>query len=230
LGKTKPTYRIPRSTVGSKAWALYEVWEVAGLFERGVYVTGITKLEALFRTTVSDLTAGLVRLRYAVEETHAYLTVFCVEMVEAQLNRQGKRADRSAILEALRVEKDMLSMAGFGSMFTPTDEGLSRFPEAYDFEEALEVYSVITKSFGNWGTNGRSYFSTDGSYLGLGPKEMEEGDLVCVLFGSSTPHVIREDNGQYIPIGEAYVQGYMDGEAMAQLETGKLIVQDFAIK
>jgi hypothetical protein len=180
--------------------------------------------------TVSDLTAERDRLRDAIEKTHAYLTGFCVEVVEAQLNRQGKRADRSEISEALRVEKDIPAMARFGSIFTLTNEGLSRFPEAYDFERALEVFSIIIKDYHNRGAIDKSVFSTVGRYLGLGPKETRKGDLICVLFGSRVPHVLRKDNGQYILIGEAYFQGYMDGEAMAQLETGKLTAQEFAIK
>ncbi|CAM1503541.1 Fc.00g011320.m01.CDS01 [Cosmosporella sp. VM-42] len=52
-------------------------------------------------------------------------------------------------------------------------------------------------------------------YVGLGPKETQPGDIICLLFGASVPFVLRpSDNGAYFLVGEAYVYGVMDGEAM----------------
>ncbi|CAG1996140.1 unnamed protein product [Fusarium graminearum] len=53
-------------------------------------------------------------------------------------------------------------------------------------------------------------------FLGLCPPETEEGDFICILFGCSVPVVLREvpDKGHMVLIGEAYVHGKMDGEAV----------------
>jgi hypothetical protein len=56
---------------------------------------------------------------------------------------------------------------------------------------------------------------------GLSPKETKEGDIVCVLFGCSVPVVLRKvKQGRGRPkyfkmIGECFVYGMMDGEAVA---------------
>jgi hypothetical protein len=51
--------------------------------------------------------------------------------------------------------------------------------------------------------------------LALAPKRAEIGDVVCVLPGAQTAHVIRrQDNGRYRLVGDCYVHGLMDGEAM----------------
>ncbi|KAF4465746.1 ankyrin and het domain [Fusarium albosuccineum] len=55
--------------------------------------------------------------------------------------------------------------------------------------------------------------------LGLCPPETKEGDFICILYGCSVPVVLREtpDKRQMIFVGEAYVHGKMDGEAMEDI-------------
>lgn len=73
----------------------------------------------------------------------------------------------------------------------------------------------------------RRLMVTDAGRIGLGPRNMQKGDVVCVLFGCSVPVVLRrldqpqlEDGGGRLFrfIGECYLDGFMDGEA---LELGK---------
>lgn len=50
----------------------------------------------------------------------------------------------------------------------------------------------------------------------MAPKQAIEGDVICVLFGCSVLVVLRQcaDTGVYKFIGECYVDGYMNGEAI----------------
>ncbi|KAF2177862.1 HET-domain-containing protein [Zopfia rhizophila CBS 207.26] len=62
---------------------------------------------------------------------------------------------------------------------------------------------------------GRKLFLTKTGYLGLGPKEFQLGDIVCIFLGSGTPHAIREaTKDKFHLVGELYVHGIMDGEFM----------------
>lgn len=56
--------------------------------------------------------------------------------------------------------------------------------------------------------------------MGIGPKRTQEGDEVCILLGCKIPLVIRkcEDSDRYFLVGECYVYGLMDGEAMDGLD------------
>ncbi|EHK45117.1 hypothetical protein TRIATDRAFT_318657 [Trichoderma atroviride IMI 206040] len=69
------------------------------------------------------------------------------------------------------------------------------------------------------------------SLFGLASKEAEDGDLVCILFGCTVPVILRliEDLGLYKLIGEAYVHGVMDGEAMISSEVVDAMKVDFQI-
>ncbi|KAK3996586.1 heterokaryon incompatibility protein-domain-containing protein [Cladorrhinum sp. PSN332] len=62
-------------------------------------------------------------------------------------------------------------------------------------------------------------------YFGLGPEGSQVGDVVCILYGCSVPVVLKaaknsEVEGLYEMVGEAYVHGVMDGEAMAEVDNG----------
>ncbi|KAN0114446.1 Heterokaryon incompatibility protein (HET) domain containing protein [Hyaloscypha variabilis] len=58
------------------------------------------------------------------------------------------------------------------------------------------------------------------NYIGLAPKPAQVGDLICILFGCTVPVVLRrcedEKGAVYFQlVGESYVHGIMDGEAVA---------------
>ena len=65
-------------------------------------------------------------------------------------------------------------------------------------------------------------FQTENGYLGLGPKAMAKGDMVCVLFGSNAPVVLRKDEKGYIHIGVCFILGFMDGEGISSMSPAML--------
>ncbi|KAE9379877.1 hypothetical protein N431DRAFT_432242 [Stipitochalara longipes BDJ] len=44
---------------------------------------------------------------------------------------------------------------------------------------------------------------------------MKEGDLVCLLFGGGVPYILRPKGHRYIFIGDCYIDGLMEGQAMS---------------
>jgi hypothetical protein len=62
--------------------------------------------------------------------------------------------------------------------------------------------------------NRRRLFISQSGIVGLAPWDSLEGDLVVVLLGCRQPIVLREHDRHYIMIGEAYVDGFMDGKAI----------------
>ena len=68
---------------------------------------------------------------------------------------------------------------------------------------------IIEKSLG------RLPFITKKGHLVLGPEYAEWGDFNALIKGTQIPFIFRrQSDGQYQLIGEAYVDGIMDGEAM----------------
>ncbi|KAJ0325048.1 hypothetical protein COL5a_007551 [Colletotrichum fioriniae] len=65
----------------------------------------------------------------------------------------------------------------------------------------------------------RRFSRTTVGRLCLVPRETKVGDAICLLLGSEVPFVIRPTKrGRYELIGDAYVSGVMDGEAIASGE------------
>jgi hypothetical protein len=68
--------------------------------------------------------------------------------------------------------------------------------------------------------HGRCFFVTEKGHMGLGPPEVQKGDLVAVLLGGSVPFILRgEEQGCFTLLGESYVYGLMKGEALTDPET-----------
>ncbi|CAG9983867.1 unnamed protein product [Clonostachys byssicola] len=75
--------------------------------------------------------------------------------------------------------------------------------------------------------HGRKAFTATGCSMGLGPDVLRPGDLVCVLFGGPVPYILRPLRGNaYHFVGECFVPGYMDGEAITQWKAGTLGAQE----
>jgi hypothetical protein len=60
----------------------------------------------------------------------------------------------------------------------------------------------------------RTFFISKTGYMGMGPVPMEEGDLICVALACNVPLMLRKYGNYYFLVGECFVWGLMDGEAM----------------
>jgi hypothetical protein len=83
---------------------------------------------------------------------------------------------------------------------------------------------------------GRRLVITQKGYLGLAPEMSQKGDVICILFGSNVPVILRPVNGagsgqntHWAWVGECYVHGIMDGEAMKMVTEDPSIVRTFHI-
>jgi len=76
----------------------------------------------------------------------------------------------------------------------------------------------------------QAFFITKTGYLGLGPPNLLPGDEVWVLFGGRVPFILKRRGGgtqesmgtstthEYFFVGDTYVCGIMEGEAVEHLE------------
>jgi hypothetical protein len=94
----------------------------------------------------------------------------------------------------------------------------AEFPAPENNELLMSQYSsALRASFMH------SFFVTKKGYVGMGPAYCKPGDRVCFLLGEAAPYLVRQvemEGGRVADrlVGEAYVHGLMDGEAMGQGE------------
>jgi hypothetical protein len=88
------------------------------------------------------------------------------------------------------------------------------------------IEETVRRQIRRWSGDTR-LFAMDNGMIGNGYDRVEEGDLVCLIYGSNVPQILREsdDQGHYILVGACNVDGLMFGEG---LEMG-LEAQDFIL-
>lgn len=119
----------------------------------------------------------------------------------------------------------MLGERRLGDFFTDT------IPEDAKEISYVEVYCSSQRAVMQ-----RRFMLTRKGYFGWGPdnpfdndpsNELRVGDKIAILFGCSTPLIIRPKGDKCEVVGEGYVQGFMDGEALRLLESGVCHLQRF---
>ena len=81
----------------------------------------------------------------------------------------------------------------------------------------------------NGASKNRIFAKTNKGYYVLGPKVMQPGDVVCVLFGGKVPFCLRPLGDRYLLVGECYVHGLMNGEAVKMMNRQELLEEVFEI-
>ncbi|KAJ9635434.1 hypothetical protein H2199_008437 [Coniosporium tulheliwenetii] len=98
-----------------------------------------------------------------------------------------------------------------------TEDEINAMPKESSIAFSFAVDSV---SLTVWGR--RLFWTTDG-YMGIGSAAMKDGDKICMLFGGQVLYILRDiGNGHHEFIGECYVHGLMDGEALRGFEAGEV--------
>ncbi len=102
----------------------------------------------------------------------------------------------------------------------------------------LQDSSGYMTSFQQATTNRRFFINEDGS-MGVGPLDLQPGDLVCLLLGSQVPFVLRlesrriREEENYMLLGECYCHGIMEGEGLRCLAddgSKTTALRDFVVK
>ena len=88
------------------------------------------------------------------------------------------------------------------------------FGDADSFRSRITMLWEFNITFGRWCFNRRFYRTVAGRF-GWAPDCAEAGDEICVLYGGPVPLLLRPDGaGHHEVIGDCYLHGFMDGEAM----------------
>lgn len=77
--------------------------------------------------------------------------------------------------------------------------------------------------------SGRRFCVSSDGYFGIVPKETQVHDWICVFLGVPVPFVIRKCEDGYILVGDCYVHGLMEGEAVRKVEESSLHVQTISL-
>lgn len=114
-----------------------------------------------------------------------------------------------ALIQDLSPRDKTSTLPSWSDIRTTIALGNNGVPESFDvadeqIQESLRVAYM-----------GRRLFRTREGYLGIGPQSLKEGNEVWILAGAAVPIVLQTlPSGNYALVGEAYVHGIMNGEAV----------------
>jgi hypothetical protein len=98
-------------------------------------------------------------------------------------------------------DEKRVTVAGKGD---DKEDWITRFLDVSQrFADAVASLSVM-----------RTFFISSKGYMGMGPEALREGDQICVALGCSVPLLIRQTEDHHVLVGECFVWGLMDGEAL----------------
>ncbi len=75
----------------------------------------------------------------------------------------------------------------------------------------------------------RRLVTTKKGYVGMALEAVEPGDVICVLLGCTVPMVLRPAGDKYQVVGECYLHGLMEGQALKWVEDGVHQLDDFIL-
>ncbi|RDW58633.1 heterokaryon incompatibility protein-1 [Coleophoma cylindrospora] len=81
-----------------------------------------------------------------------------------------------------------------------------------------EEYAALARNF----CFDRSFIITATGCMGIGPSNTFIGDTVTIILGGGVPYIIRPKGASWVFVGESYIQGLMNGEAIQSCQQGFL--------
>jgi hypothetical protein len=210
----------------------------------GPYPTGISRSEALFRLLLLDMDSYTRKRLDSTSKTYAELAHGFAYGIMSNRDAPQQAQVEAAIDLASELSAPYLdAAAGAEFLNTVFSAVLSGRPIAVDsgIQEARNgiqvdlinavdaVYHHMVGQLMRGWTNQRNAFVTRKGYLGIGPKDMQERDVVAVLDGCHMPVILRRRDEGYFFLGLCFVLGLMDGEAATMVEEGSAVTEQFEI-
>lgn len=170
---------------------------------------------------------GAVLLDFDVEgNSHALIARWWLEAQQIALERIARSPGSTLYTDAFESMRRRLFICKHGYYVGELREK-RRGSLLDDAEPGTDTAHSASQTLTLGPTRGRVMFASSTGFLGLAPHGTKEGDIVFVIRGADVPYVLRPRADAYELIGEAYVHGIMDGEA---LEMGHLLPQDVMIQ
>ncbi|KAN0071429.1 Heterokaryon incompatibility protein (HET) domain containing protein [Elaphomyces granulatus] len=187
---------------------------------------GRRPIDAFWRTLIKDTFRGQPAGREAPRgfpmffSDHIAYLKFDIERIQ---NSDDSNVDRKKLnkLTSLHTETEelisVLSTKGINDII-PTRADIQeledKVPNGVPSDDEREI-NYVSHSLFEEAYRGRRLFRTDGNYLGIGPESLQKGDQVWVIAGATVPMILRKsESGHWRLVGEAYVHGIMNGEAV----------------
>ncbi|KAK1010737.1 hypothetical protein B0A54_01176 [Friedmanniomyces endolithicus] len=159
-------------------------------------------------------------------DPHTLITEWWREAQQIAFERIARSPGSTLYLDAFEAMRRRLQLCKHGYYL---DENRTQRRNSFldDADLVPDAAHNVVQTLTLGPTRGRNMFASSTGYLGLVPHGTREGDVVFVVRGADVPYVLRQYEGGYELIGEAYVQGIMEGEGLGM---SGLLTQDIVLR
>ncbi|KAH7370293.1 HET domain-containing protein [Rhexocercosporidium sp. MPI-PUGE-AT-0058] len=112
---------------------------------------------------------------------------------------------------------NILSSNEYQQIYRAGDQEIIRHLSKMSIGGDPETYAVLATNF----CFNRRFIVTLKGRMGIGPNGTQPGDLIFVIFGGGVPYILRMQESGYLFVGESYIHGLMDGEAVQAWQRGE---------
>jgi hypothetical protein len=224
------------------AWGLLGPRFVADLSRLQYHASKTSKANVLFNSNPSILSPTGFRfsvvtlvveesLRWDLEIWRGRIEVL-VMMTASALKVERKEALQAIwnVHAATNLYPAKITSGAFGKWASwLSSSRINNMDDVNNDRDTLEEWDFLVK---NQVSDRTLFFADSGSskFIGKGWNTMKKGDIVCIIFGCDVPLVVRQANDHFVLVGDCYVEGNMNGEAMDLLELGKVKEETFSLR
>lgn len=196
------------------------------------YPTGGSRMAAYWRTLCMNTARTLGGEEASNDKGRRYRKCserYVLESMKRWMDDKGLPLSNVEITEILANHSPNGMPDGKHSVRVPSPK--PQFQTEPTWQEKLN-FVAVDFAIASATINRRLFFTSNG-YMGLAPPNIAKGDLVYVFTGGSMPFIIRSAGERKIPrdgthtcfqfLGECYLHGIMDGEAMEDYESTKQV-------
>lgn len=114
------------------------------------------------------------------------------------------------------------SLLRFAKPRRPVEDLAQALVDTYATDHPIIKYTEINKAY-------TSHFTTKYGFVGLGPCEMEDSDVICILRGCSFPFILRKNGEAYQIFASCYIAGFEYGLFVDFQKNGMLKEEEFKL-
>ena len=199
LPKDTGTYSYRDDATAEEIQFVESAWELVEALMEELHWNHITDSR-------SDSESSLIELGALYQNLEELILAFILTLC----SNRSEKYDRADEDKALQQDGIVWLSKILGPRFKPPTSFSREIKQLLNGHDGYTFQSAVSLIC-SW----RRFFVTGSGHMGIGPVGMRRDDVVAVLFGSTTPFVVRRVDGmakRYKLVGECYVHGIMDGE------------------
>ena len=190
----------------------YHIWREMLFDQEGLLPRALNGRGLKIKEPISTLAGMKPALKKEYKPVSPELQQY-FDLIDA--NQKGEEINNSEVLPALQeLARGLAMIANHKDSNFKHQETLGEDPPGHLYDTRRRTEHAFWYDLLQTARN-RQFCVTKKGYMGWAPPAAKPGDRICIFFGGQVPYVVRPKGKAYEFLGEAYVHGIMNGEALS---------------